>query len=145
MMTSSNGNIYLPFVRGIHRSLVNSPHKGQWRGALMFSLICAWINGWANNREACDLARHCANYGAIAMNRDADIYDAFSLKISVDSTPRILLSRIGTRRWHNHDRRRCFVYLNDNALVVMYHYYMINLVQQAGSFFTNRDSITMTS
>ena len=30
-----------PFVRGIHRSPVNSPHKGQWRGALMFSLICA--------------------------------------------------------------------------------------------------------
>ena len=32
---------YWPFVRGIHRSPVNSPHKGQWRGALMFSLICA--------------------------------------------------------------------------------------------------------
>ena len=31
-----------PFVWGIHRSPVNSPHKGQWRGALMFSLICAW-------------------------------------------------------------------------------------------------------
>ena len=29
-----------PFVRGIHRSPVNSPNKGQWRGALMFSLIC---------------------------------------------------------------------------------------------------------
>ena len=41
-----------PFVRGIHRSPVNSPHKGQWRGALMFSLICAWINGQVNNREA---------------------------------------------------------------------------------------------
>ena len=32
---------YWPFVRGIHRSPVNSPHKGQWRGALMFTLICA--------------------------------------------------------------------------------------------------------
>ena len=41
-----------PFVQGIHRSPVNSPHKGQWRGALMFSLICVWINGWVNNREA---------------------------------------------------------------------------------------------
>ena len=29
---------YWPFVPGIHRSLVNSPHRGQWRGALMFSL-----------------------------------------------------------------------------------------------------------
>ena len=28
-----------PFVRGIHRLPVNSPHKGQWSGALMFSLI----------------------------------------------------------------------------------------------------------
>ena len=33
---------YWPFVWGIHRSPVNSPHKGQWRGALMFSLNCAW-------------------------------------------------------------------------------------------------------
>ena len=35
---------YWPFVWEIHRSLVNSPHKGQWRGALMFSLI------WKNKR-----------------------------------------------------------------------------------------------
>ena len=27
---------YWPFVQGIHRSPVNSPHKGKWRGALMF-------------------------------------------------------------------------------------------------------------
>ena len=32
----------LAFVRGIHRPPVNSSHKVQWRGALMFSLICAW-------------------------------------------------------------------------------------------------------
>ena len=31
---------YWPFVRGIHRSPVNFPHKSQWRGALTFSLIC---------------------------------------------------------------------------------------------------------
>ena len=46
---------YWPFVRGIHRSPVNSAHKGQWRGALMFPLICVWINGWVTNREAGDL------------------------------------------------------------------------------------------
>ena len=34
---------------------VNSPHKGQWRGALMFTLIRVWMNGWVNNREAGDL------------------------------------------------------------------------------------------
>ena len=56
-----------PFVRGIHRSPVNSPHKSQWRGALMFSLICAWINGWVNNREAGDLRRHCVHCDVIVM------------------------------------------------------------------------------
>ena len=51
-----------PYVRGIHRSPVNSPHKGQWRGALMFSLICAWIKYWVNNREAGDFRRHRIHY-----------------------------------------------------------------------------------
>ena len=58
---------YWPFVRGIHRSPVNSPHKGQWRGALMFSLICTGINGWVNNREAGDLRRLCAHHDIIVM------------------------------------------------------------------------------
>ena len=35
----------LVLCEGNPRSLVNSPHKGQWRGALKFSLILAWING----------------------------------------------------------------------------------------------------
>ena len=43
---------YWPFVRGIHRSSVISPHKGHWRGVLIFSLICDWINSWVNTREA---------------------------------------------------------------------------------------------
>ena len=58
---------YWPFVRGIHRSPVNSPHKGQWCRALMFSLICVWINGWVNNREAGDLRRYRAHYDVIVM------------------------------------------------------------------------------
>ena len=53
---------YWPCVRGIHRWPVNSPHKGQGRGALMFSLICAWINGWVNNREAGHLRPYRAHY-----------------------------------------------------------------------------------
>ena len=60
---------YWPFVRGIHRSPVNSPHKGQRRGALMLSLICIWINGWINNREAGDLRRYRAHYDVIVMSR----------------------------------------------------------------------------
>ena len=58
---------YWPFVRGIQRSPVNSPHKGQWRGALMFSLICARINGWVNNGEAGDLRRSRAYYDVTVM------------------------------------------------------------------------------
>ena len=58
-----------PFVRGIHRSPVNSLDKGQWRGALMFSLICVWINDWVNNREAGNLRRCRAHYGVIVMSR----------------------------------------------------------------------------
>ena len=58
---------YWPFVRGIHRSQVNSPHKSQWRRALIFCLIYAWINGWVNNREAGDLRRHRAHYDVIVM------------------------------------------------------------------------------
>ena len=50
---------------------VNSPHKGQWRGALMFSFICAWIKGWVNNRETGDLRRHHANYDVIVMETEA--------------------------------------------------------------------------
>ena len=57
----------LAFVRGIQRGPVNSPHKGQWRGALMFSLICARINGWVNNGEAGDLGRHRAHYDVTVM------------------------------------------------------------------------------
>ena len=60
---------YWPFVRGIHRSPVNSPHKGQWHGALMFSLISVWKNDWVNNREAGDLRRYRDHYNVIVMNR----------------------------------------------------------------------------
>ena len=60
---------YWPFVRGIHRLPVNSPHKGQRRGALMFSLICALIYGWVNNRYAGDLRRHRTHYDVIVMNK----------------------------------------------------------------------------
>ena len=56
---------------------VNSPHKGQWRGALMFSLICVWINGWVNNRKAGDLRRYRAYYDVIVMNMQAQHYLSF--------------------------------------------------------------------
>ena len=58
---------YWPFVRGIHRSPVNSPHKGQWRGPLMLTLICVWINNWENNGDAGDLRRYRAHYDVTLM------------------------------------------------------------------------------
>ena len=71
-----------PFVRGIHRSPVNSPHKGQWRGALMFSLIYVWINDWVNNREAGDLRRYRVQYDVIVMISTYDIYKHYTLWLS---------------------------------------------------------------
>ena len=58
---------YWPFVRGIHRSSVNSPHKCLWRGTLMFALICARINGCVNSREAGDLRRYLAHCDVTVM------------------------------------------------------------------------------
>ena len=65
---------YWRFVPGIHWSPVNSQHKGQWCGALMFSLICAWINGLVVNREAGYLRRHRAHYN-IRVRMTLPIYD----------------------------------------------------------------------
>ena len=63
----------------IHRSPVNSPHKGQWRGALMFPLICVWINGWVKNRQAGDLRRYRAHY-------DVTVMWIFSIFCGIDSS-----------------------------------------------------------
>ena len=52
---------YWSSVKRIHRSPVDSPHKGQWHRALMFSL-CAWTNSRANSWDAGDLTRHSAHY-----------------------------------------------------------------------------------
>ena len=69
MMTSSNRNIFRVTgpLCGEFTGPVNSPHKGHWRGALMFSLICVWRNGRVNNREAGDLRRHRGHYDVNVM------------------------------------------------------------------------------
>ena len=58
---------YWPFVREIHWSPVYSTHKGQWRGAFMFSLTCARINGGVNNCGAGDLRRIRPHYDVTVM------------------------------------------------------------------------------
>ena len=61
MMTSSNGNISR--VTGpLCGEFTGHPRKGQWRGALLFSLICARINGWVNTRKVGDFRRNHARY-----------------------------------------------------------------------------------
>ena len=74
---------YWPFVRGIHRPQVNSPHKGQWRGALMFSLVCAMNKGlskqpwrWWVETPSRSLWRHCND--TETFSRDPTIYDVES-------------------------------------------------------------------
>ena len=68
---SQNRKIY-PEFKGLIttipvRSTVNSPHKGQSRGASMFSLISAWINGWVNNGKASGLRRLRPHYDLTVM------------------------------------------------------------------------------
>ena len=96
-----------PFVREIHRSPVNFPHKGQWRGALMFSLIYAWINDWVNNREAGDLRRQHGHYDVIVMskwnmNHEASLSFfwryAWRVVSYIYTGSKILLSRFGIFR-----------------------------------------------
>ena len=73
-MMSSYGNIFRvtgPLCEEFTGHRWIPPHKGQWRETLMFSLICAWINGWVNNRNADDLRRHRGHYNVTVMKSTA--------------------------------------------------------------------------
>ena len=69
------------------RRPVNSPHKCQWHRALIFSVICVWINGWVNYRETGELRRYRAHYDVIAMSIQPiailpfQIIDQFSINL----------------------------------------------------------------
>ena len=67
MMTSSNGSIFRVTGLCAGNSPVTGEFPSQRRGVLMFSLICAWMNGWVNNNGEGDLRRHRAHYDVIAM------------------------------------------------------------------------------
>ena len=69
-MTSSNGNIFrvTGHLCGEFIGPLWIPRtKASDAERLMFSLICVWINGWLNNREAGDLRRYRAHYDVIVM------------------------------------------------------------------------------
>ena len=75
---------YRPFVRRIHRSSVNSPHKSQWLGGLIFFSICAWSYRWANNGDAGDFRHHHAHFSVAVMV----IFDLVKAHISTPSRVR---------------------------------------------------------
>ena len=78
---------YWPFLREFTGERWIPRTNGQWRGTLMFSLICAWINGWVNNGKAGDLRRHRAHYDMTVMFwwcHDMEILSA-SLSLCVEN------------------------------------------------------------
>ena len=111
---------YWPFKRGIHRSSVNSPHKGQWCGALMFPLICAWMNIATNNREASDLKCHRPHYDVTIMS--SDIYNAYTsltwhVGQSVCSKCFLQSMSIGSDNGFEWYRQYAINWINNDALV----------------------------
>ena len=85
---------YWPLVQGIHRSPVNSPHKGQWCAALMFSLICVWINYWGNNREAGDLRRYHAHYDVIVMKLQWNLKQSTAIRNQINELKNVVCKMV---------------------------------------------------
>ena len=56
-----------PFVRGMHLSPANSPHKASDAEVWCSLWFAPWINGWVNTREAGGLRHHRAYYHVIVM------------------------------------------------------------------------------
>ena len=82
---------YSPFVRGIHRSPVNSTHKDQWRGDLMFSLICTWTHGHANNRDAGDLRHHRTHTGVTVVELTPIFFPSYMGKLPFNHSGIVVL------------------------------------------------------
>ena len=91
-----------PVVRGIHRSRENSPHKGQWRGASKFYLICAWVN----IGEAGDLKCHRAHYDITVRKVYCDVRQSptptvmFKNRESRNSFEKLLRKKTTDKMWY---------------------------------------------
>ena len=142
-------------MRGIHLSPVNSPHKGQWRRALMLSLTWVWIYGWVNNLEAGDLRRHRVHYDVTVMTKpwvDQEVSRQFCFLSDYTSStflgvihphiselqlwqPQVAKTSIRPRKgklWitftmrHIDEVRPCiFRSRNDRGAVIMNHWYVV--------------------
>ena len=97
-----------PFVRGIHRSPVNSPPKGQWRGALIFFFDLrlnkrlskqSW--GWWFKTLSCPLWRHCNGHFWIYARNNvcswiSTKYEIYGVRVGVETGKwRLTLSSSG--------------------------------------------------
>ena len=65
-MTSSNGNTFL-ITGPLHREFTSHQWIPRTNSSFAVSLVCAWINGWVNNREVGDLRRHLVHYDVSVM------------------------------------------------------------------------------
>ena len=96
-------------VRGIHRSLVNSPHQGQWRGVLLFSSICAWTNNWINNQGVGDLRGHRAHHDVTAMLPDI---------ISDNGFHWIVSETLWQLKWQAHNRNSMTMHMTSQIMFI---------------------------
>ena len=101
------------------RSPVNSPHKGQWLGTVMFSLICAWTDDWVNNRDAGAFRHHCAHY---------DVTVACNLKFLISK----FIWRINV----------LIIFYKNQVIATRYHRWLVNI--GSGNHFVPSDYITGT-
>ena len=102
MMTSSNETknaALLAICAGNSPVTGEFPHKGQWRGGLMFSVICACINSSVNNRKAGDLRRRHAHYDVTAMHCRANVFNHCCANFLKTSNKFAFL--FISQHWHN--------------------------------------------
>ena len=124
--TSSNGNIIrvTGLCEGNPPVTGGFPHKGQWRGALIFSLIYAWTNGWANNRDADDLWRHRAHYDVIVMFHPALVHSVIQ-SLQKQTSRGLMFSQIEVN-----DIDYICIYLEfyDNNIIFAWNIYLYGLI-----------------
>ena len=84
------------------QSRVNSPHKGQYRAALPFSLICVWTNGWVSNRNAGDLKLHRPSY-------DVTVMQSFDVSLSPEQVGLPVIWYPIRLMWHRCNDIKCFL------------------------------------
>ena len=76
---------------GNHGSPVVSTCRGQWREPLMFSLMCAWTNGWTNNRDPGDLGRLGAHRDVTVMFASHQYFERTKHATTDDYAPMITI------------------------------------------------------